>query len=368
VNPRQRILSLLSGQIPDRVPWLADLDYWVTAMQQRGQVAPDYKTTQAYYDLHRELGIGYYLQGLWPFRTAYAETVEVKVDQDGNRRRTTVTTPVGTITNLWTYLPESFSEAPSEHYVKEPEDLRVLRYLYEHTSYEPEFAELLRRKPMIGDNGVVLAYLPRSPFMEMVTSLVGIRTMVHLWMDAPGELEDTLRVIEGKHDQAAAIALQAPAECLMIPENLSSEVVGKRFYNRFMLDYECRWVSRIRQAGKFSFIHMDGTLRGLLREVSQAGFDVVEAATPAPVGDLDFEAMRALAGPGTILWGGVPGVYFTDLVDEAEFDRLVIDVLSVMRRQPRYVLGVADQVPPGGLRRRVARVAELVERYGKYDR
>jgi hypothetical protein len=61
-------------------------------------------------------------------------------------------------------------------------------------------------------------------------------------------------------------------------------------------------------------------------------------------------------------------LYFTDLVDEAEFDRLVIDVLAVMRRQPRYVLGVADQVPPGGLRRRVARVAELVEKYGKYDR
>jgi len=34
-----------------------------------------------------------------------------------------------------------------------------------------------------------------------------------------------------------------------------------------------------------------------------------------------------------------------------------------MRREPRYVLGVADQVPPG-----VARVVELVERYGRYWR
>jgi hypothetical protein len=38
----------------------------------------------------------------------------------------------------------------------------------------------------------------------------------------------------------------------------------------------------------------------------------------------------------------------------------------VMRSEPRYVLGVADQVPPGGLRRRVGRVAELVEKYGRY--
>jgi hypothetical protein len=30
------------------------------------------------------------------------------------------------------------------------------------------------------------------------------------------------------------------------------------------------------------------------------------------------------------------------------------------------VLGVADQVPPDGLERRVKRVAELVEEFGKY--
>jgi hypothetical protein len=35
-----------------------------------------------------------------------------------------------------------------------------------------------------------------------------------------------------------------------------------------------------------------------------------------------------------------------------------------MRREPRYVLGAADQVPPDGLESRVRRVAELVEEFG----
>jgi hypothetical protein len=47
-------------------------------------------------------------------------------------------------------------------------------------------------------------------------------------------------------------------------------------------------------------------------------------------------------------------------------DRYAWQVLEVMTRGPRYVLGVADQVPPNGLRSRVARVTELVERYGVY--
>jgi hypothetical protein len=185
-------------------------------------------------------------------------------------------------------------------------------------------------------------------------------------MDAPKELEETLRLAEWNRDQAAAIALASPAECLMIPENLSSEVVGRRFFEQYLRGYETRWVERIHQAGKHSFVHMDGTLRGLLRQISSVGFDIVEAATPAPVGDMTFPEMRQLAGPRVILWGGLPGIYFTNLVSDAEFERFVQEVLSVMTGEPRYVLGVADQVPPGGLGRRVARVAELVEQYGRY--
>ena len=111
---------------------------------------------------------------------------------------------------------------------------------------------------------------------------------------------------------------------------------------------------------------MDGTLRGLLREVSSVGFDVIEAVTPAPVGDLTFAEMRQLAGPAEILWGGVPGVDFTGLVDDTEFDRLVREGLGVMTRAPNFVLGVADQVPPNGLRQRILRTGELVEQYGHY--
>jgi hypothetical protein len=68
----------------------------------------------------------------------------------------------------------------------------------------------------------------------------------------------------------------------------------------------------------------------------------------------------------TILWGGLPGVFFTGLVSDEEFDAHLRHVLEVMRAEPRYVLGVADQVPPDGLERRVRRVRELVEKYGAY--
>jgi hypothetical protein len=366
MNPRKRILTLLAGNTPDRVPWMADLDYWSNSMVRRGEVPADFINSPAYFDLYRRLGIGFYLQGLFPFRAVYDPSVQVIAEVQGSRRLSGFATPLGTICAEWTYLPESFSEAPTRFLIRSAADLAVYAYVVEHTSYQPEYAELLRRQPLIGEQGVLLAYLPRSPLMQLVAELAGIQTVTALWMDSRPELERVLKRMEASHDQAAALALASPAECLMIPENLSSEAVGRRFFELYLRGYETRWVERIRQAGKYSFIHMDGTLKGLLRQVASVGFDVVEAVTPAPVGDLSFTEMRQLAGERVILWGGLPGVYFTDLVSDAEFDRFVQEALSVLRSTGRAVLGVADQVPPDGMQRRVARVAELVEQHGAY--
>jgi hypothetical protein len=68
-----------------------------------------------------------------------------------------------------------------------------------------------------------------------------------------------------------------------------------------------------------------------------------------------------------IYWGGIPGSFFTPAVDDGTFDRFVRDALAVMRKDRRYVLGVADQVPPDARESRVRRVAELVDTYGGYE-
>jgi hypothetical protein len=94
---------------------------------------------------------------------------------------------------------------------------------------------------------------------------------------------------------------------------------------------------------------MDGTLGGLLQHEAGVGFTVLEALTPYPVGDMKFEDIKEFVGSKSIMWGGIPGSYFTDCVSDSEFEEFVKYLLSIMVREPRYVLGVADQVPPDAL-------------------
>lgn len=364
MDVRSRVLSVLNNRTPDVVPWLGDLDYWMQYLNVAGLMPEQYKG-DGMYQLHRDLGLGFYLQGYFPFRTIYdgVQVIEEPVDRG---KITRVLTPYGELREFQEWIPVSYCIAWSERFVKSWHDLKALRYFYEHTYYEPDYELAARRYDLIGDNGVVLCYLPKSPFMDMVVLLAGIRAVTYSLADAPEEFEETLAVLEKKANEASEISLNSPAECLMIPENLSSEMVGKRLFNKYVRPHDEYWTQRIREAGKYSFIHFDGRLRGLMREVSETGFKVLEAVTPAPVGDIPVEDLYQWVVPGTVIWGGIPGGYFTDLVSDEEFDAFVIRTLDVMKTEPRYVLGVADQVPPLSRFERIARVRPLVEKYGRY--
>lgn len=368
MTERERVLTLLAGGRPDRVPWFGDLDYWATALIGRGEKPPGFKESDDYIAWHQELGVGFYLQGSFPFR-AVVEGCRVVEWREGPARRRRVETPRGALTEAWTWLPGSFSEAPTERLVKSPADLAAYRWLFEHTRYEPDHAFAEARARQVGGAGLVLSYLPKSPLMQMVALDAGIAAVAEIDADAPAELAETLAAVRAAHDRAARIAVAGPAEVLMIPENLSSEVLGPRFYELYMRDYHEAWCRAIAEAGKYSCVHLDGTLKGLLRQVAGAGFTFIEAMTPEPVGDLAVERWAewcSAAAPRAVFWGGLPGSYFTDKVSEAEFERHARRALRVMASEPRYVLGVADQVPPDGLEGRVRRVAELVDEYGRY--
>lgn len=242
-----------------------------------------------------------------------------------------------------------------------------MKHIYGNMRFEPDYAFASKRKKQVGDQGVVLCYLPKSPFMHLLALEAGVMSVTMIALTIPDEFQDLLDTMKKAFDQAAQIAIDSPAEVLMIPENLSSEMVGPDFFEPYMRSYQEEWTAKIKKAGKYSFIHIDGTMAGLLKQEASVGFSVLEALTPHPVGDLKWEELADFAGnSNSILWGGIPGVYFTANVSDEEFERHVKHVLGIMVTEPRYVLGVADQVPPDGLESRVKKVSKLVERYGKY--
>ena len=363
---REQVLKILNGEKPDKVPWFGDLDYWANGLIANGKKPDNFQKTPEYLDWHRELGVGYYLQGYFPFKAK--NHFKEKIWNEGYLKFREIYTPKGKLRECWEYLPNSCSEGPREHLVKTYNDLAAVQYVYENIEWESDYDFALKRRDQIGDLGISLCYLPHSPFMQLLVVEAGIEAVTFCELDAPDEFAETLQSMKMSLDQAAQIAVESPVEALMIPENLSSEMVGPNNFEKYIRHTQEEWIEKIKCTGKFSFLHMDGTLKGLLEKEASLGFTVIEAMTPFPVGDLTVEDWEKVANsPKTIFWGGIPGSYFTASVTDDEFDRHVKEVLSIMRKKPRHVLGVADQVPPDGLEYRVRKVRELVDKYGLFE-
>jgi hypothetical protein len=364
MTPRERVLAVLGGRTPDCVPWLADLDYLATAHVSQGRRPRGFQETDEYIAWHRDLGVGFYQQASWPYRE-FRDGCTEREWREGDVRHREVRTPEGTLHERWQWSSQTYSQAPVERLVKSVDDLPAYRALMAGTRYEADYAAPLRRRSQVAEMGLVMCFLPWSPLMRMVVADAGIEAVVMMLADAPAEMEETLRVVKESLDRACTVATASPAEVLMITENLSSEVVGERLFERWLRDSYVEWSRKMKDAGAFSCIHMDGTLSGLLRQVSSVGFSFIEAMTPAPVGDIAVKDWhRYRNGSDTVYWGGIPGSYFTPVVDDEEFERHVKEVVSLMKSDGRMVLGVADQVPPDGLESRIRRVGQIVEEYG----
>lgn len=369
MTERERVLAILNRQQPDQLPWFADFAYLIGAMEQEGTYPARYQNTHldnGLQKMHREWGTGFYLQGFEPFEKK-GNGWELHEEKRGDTRICTITTPVGTLRQVDQYSPLSFSTGILEHFIKDIDDLKVYLWVMRHTDFIPRYDYAKARYETIGDNGVVLCYTPKSPVMDMIALWSGVENVSYMRCDDEEEFCAILDELEEYYDKACQIVVDSPAECIMIPENITSECAAP-FYDRHMKRYHQKWTGAIRQAGKYSFVHQDGTVRGLIGKLSkESHFDVIEAVTPKPVGDVFIEDVASLVDDSTIIWGGIPGGMFNEVTcsDEA-FESHVRHVIEVMTTAPRYVLGVADQVVPHSSEKRIKRVRELVDQYGKY--
>ena len=108
-------------------------------------------------------------------------------------------------------------------------------------------------------------------------------------------------------------------------------------------------------------------MKGCLPLLTECGFDVAEAVTPAPVGDIEIEQLRRMAGDSIVIWGGLPGSLFTPQFTDTEFDAYVRRILDAFRHDNKFVLGVGDQVPPDAIIERIKRVSHIIDENGGHS-
>ena len=348
MDVKTRILTAMTWGEPDRIP-LTVYDW----MLPRG-------TTERRL---REAGVGLVVR--LPGHRVQHRDVEVvsREYQESGRKliRRTIRTPVG---EVWQVLePDPAYETSNwihEHFIKAPDDYRVMQYYYRDMTFRDNFAAIREAQRRVGGDGIVMLRIAKSPIQEMLYQMMGLERFAADYQERRDLFDSLHATMVKRYEELYEFAATSPADLLQLGDNIHSDVVGRERFQRYLMPEYEKIVARIKGGGKLLAVHLDGKLKSLQAEIARAPFDIVEALTPPPMGDVSLREARSI-WPGKALW-----INFTSSmhieppeVIEAHTRELVADAGT----KRGFGISVTEDAPVEALETSLGVIARVLEGY-----
>ena len=385
---RQRLLAVLQGRKPDRIPLISRLDFWYNGLKYQGKLPADY-CDLSLADVHRRTGFG---QEEWYFPCALrlrgAELVlrhegrEIYHQTDpevtnfpslwgmipSDRPGTTdieISTPVGRLVYRQQLLVESLESGAWRpltviHPIRDEGDYRTCEYLLEHSEFVPRYTGYFQRDAVLGEGGFLVAMLNRTPFQCLLLDGLGEINLFYALHDSPAHVERLLKLMDeiNCHILNSLADFQVPY--IEFCENVDVSMANPRLFKKYLLPAYQSYAGILHAQGKKLGAHTDGNLKGLVALLAESGLDVCQSFTPAPLTACTFEEAWQGWQNGPLLWGGIPSYYLEARLSEEAFHGRVDEMLALIGARP-VILGIADAVMPDNLIDRLAWLVERVE-------
>jgi hypothetical protein len=367
---RERLLAIMAGQSPDRIPWIPRLLLWYNAQKKAGTLPERYRGWPLR-DIERDLGMGTPARDGRVFRTEL-EGVGVRSRRlDAMSLHTAYETPVGTVTTLFrgsdTLRRTDIADLQVEFMLKRPADYAVVEYILEHTAYAPTHGDYEAYEREIGDDGYPLVSCGDCPFHHWMRALVGYGKAYYHLDDHSNEVERLLALMADRdRDVVWPIIADSPARLILHGVHFSSQMTPPSLFERFILPYYRDLARLLHARGKTLALHADNDTRHILGHIERAGYDMVECFVTHPMVETTLAEARAAWADKMIIWGGVPSAILEDPYTDDDFERYMADVFDTVAPGRAFILGVADNVMPGARLERLRRITELVEERGAY--
>ena len=328
---RERLLAIVAGQSPDRIPWIPRPEIWHEAHRHLGTLPEKYQGWSLK-EIRRDLAMG-----TWSLTNIYRtelHDVEVRTHERDRETLTEYITPLGTVSTL-DRRSERLDELGMigqqvEKMIKGPADYPVVEYLIQHTEIIPTYEEYLAHEKEIGDDGYPMAWAGYDPLSEIMLDLVGYNLVYYHLHDYPHQIAHLMEVLEERTAKIQQVALDSPAKLTMSGSHFSSMMTPPNLFEKYMLPFYQSFSERLHARGKLLACHADDDTSLLLDLLVEAGFDLLDCFVTAPMVPVTLEQARAVFGNKVIIWGGLPSTLLCDPVTDEEFETYMMNMFRTI--------------------------------------
>lgn len=197
-----------------------------------------------------------------------------------------------------------------------------------------------------------------------------LRGMQQLMMD-PYLDPDFYREFMNKITELAVEAARELAivngDAIGIKGNIANaSMIGKNFFDEFILPYEKRLVEAIHDAGSFTIYHNCGKAEALLPSYLELGITAWETVAEPPQGDNDLARAKKLVGDKITLIGNLDQVVFLKTASVAEVEERTKQIVSLGKPGGRYIFAVSDLLEKNTPFENIFAAVNTVKNFGSY--
>ena len=367
---RERVLAIMEGGSPDRIPWIPRPLIWHEAQRHRGTV-PEQLRGLSLREIEHRLRMGTPARDGVVFTKEQRGDVEIDCRQEGESQVTEYRTPAGSVTTRHRTSDElkalGIGGLEIEHMIKTLADYDVVEYLIEHTHYHPCYDSYLQYETEIGDDGYPIVNAGDCPFHFFLQHLAGYELGYFHLTDHGDRVERLLaRMEELDRERLWPVVAGSPARLILHGLHFDSMMTPPPFFEKYITPYYRDFSDLLHEANKVLTMHADNDSSLILEQIRDAGFDMVETFTTEPQVRCTLAQARQVWHNDVIIWGAVPCVILEDAYSEAEFESYMRGIFRTVAPGDAFILGVADNIMPDALVSRLERIAEMVEEWGAY--
>jgi uroporphyrinogen-III decarboxylase len=362
MSMRERMLAAYRNQVPDRVPVCIYTRYLPRGATER-QI--------------RNLGLGiveYHpvvslLAPPWHILPGYLSEVQgadfdLRYRWEHGKRieRRIYTTPVGTV---YQDVSQDPAGAGSEHihkrYLTTREDYRTMQYIVEHTVFRRNEETIRAKIADLGDDGVLLGRMDRSPHQKILIELAGTEEfLLGLYTDPEPALA-LMAAMTAKMDEMFSLTLDSAVDVIWQPDNVTSDLTPPKSFAQYVLPFYQKHAAAVHAAGKAYIVHLDGRIRALQEALNQVDFDAIESLSfPEIGGDYTLSEARA-AFPGKAILPNFPSNRCQESDDAiAAYVHALLDEAGT---GTPFMLQISEDLPPEQWRRVLPIIAQAVNEH-----
>ncbi len=375
MTPRERMLTAMTGGIPDRVPASPDTN-WVIPTKRTGLPFWDVFMTgkpplwKAYNDCVRYFGVdGFSHHGFVsiPALPEVSSEQEIIFEDDHKKvRRTTFHCPAGTLTSENTYLIDEPNTITKGFIEDLPSQFECVRYLmgdYENCTFDG----YKKVQEDMGDDGVV-GLCVDLPFLMIFWRQPKESSMFDYY-DHRDLLDEYMKMSEHKMMTILQriIDLDVQPDFVFFPMSglltLQSEEIARRYSYPALK----KGTKLLKEAGIVSSLHSCGKQAITVEfAANETDLDCIDPLEIPPMGDCNLRELKQKFGDKIALKGNL---HTTDVMlrmdpegVEAEARKCLDDAME----GGGYILSTGDQCGRETPDENIFKLVEVCEKYGKY--